>query len=84
MTPYQSNQWMNFNYPSKTRLRAAFTRTISAASTAISLPTPPMAIPTSDFLKAGASFTYLDNQMDFYIEDILIFYSLCANPIMVR
>ncbi len=56
---------VNFNYSSNTHLRAAFTRTISGASTAISLPTPPMAIPTSDFLKAGASFMYLDNQMDF-------------------
>ena len=75
---------MNFNYSSNTRLRAAFTRTISAASTAISLPTPPMAMPTSDFLRAGASFIYLDNQMDFYIEDILMFYNLCASPIMVH
>ena len=30
------------------------------------------------------SFIHLDNQMDFYIEDILMFYNLCASPIMVR
>ena len=36
-------------------LISSSTKTISAASTAISLPTPPIAIPTSAFFKAGAS-----------------------------
>ena len=38
-------------------LMSSSTRTISAASTAISLPIPPIAIPTFAFLSAGASFT---------------------------
>ena len=33
----------------------SFTRTMSAASTAISLPTPPMAMPTKALFRAGAS-----------------------------
>ena len=38
-------------------LMSSSTRTISAASTAISLPISPIAIPTFAFLSAGASFT---------------------------